>query len=1465
MAALQSHCFIVTTFDHEMVNCIRSPTLSLVSKASHGLVQTPSTLSAGASLAAEQLGRVKGNNPDSDRNPFQKSFTLHLSLNPTLSFVARLSYEHQFSSIMFTPDASGHTHSLRSKRTRQAAGNEDSLKLPQAKRKRSALRRDTFEPLTDTSINELARREKADTKTNGHVETARPKSVAAQSKELSFRGPKNDRRADRERATTVLTTNDFYTVSELPSLPQQVRDLDKHNKTYSCVFSVEHGYALVVSHTDAIIWPYHSSASVPSSRDVITVPLSFLQTSENDPLPLATFTARAANGEPGLLVVSAKWGTVVYWDALTSASTTTPGRTTNGVHGSVPSLGGEIVTDLVNAEPSGFILTFSHGRVAHVSIRDQLGRPSIGVQFLRKPPSSSLLGGIGGSVRNLVGWDRRKGTPFAKAGAATKGQRDVVIMTDDAEVEVWDTNHGVGHTLNLHQKALEEIKDALKPQLSPEKTIQQYNIKIHDFELPRAGNEVMHGDEASSVAVLMLLSLSEPAGTRFYLLDLVITSEETIVRVVHPINCFSPKVAVSGSWRPRLLVVKTSAFIVFETAVVLFSLTKIHESPSSQLLMERHALPTPFQDVIRLDGEKSYTFVGYSAEDDGKDASCLLATSKKRLLRILSHKNDAEIDVDDYSSKISAKTRIEQAIRYGVRKDNPLDLNDTSTRNFSPDEIEEAVLDISDEIVRSKWKYLSPSGASISKHLSERADALSSLIHHLTKFYPGKTTEPCRDQLMWDAEKVAAAQAIWKTQENIWRRYPQADREMPHVEFSLRALHESRQEYPDEEKGQTDRVRYWMLNSVYQCQNLLVEIVDCIKELPDFDITDPRIYGEFLLETVDIWCAAYAAVFKFREDNATWYGFGDKRLHDGVFYDGYNTQSGRPWTSNVQPNQYAWQLLDHVCSYLSEWYDYDADSAKSKKKQMPLSSDGVVHDAPPRTLINDLIAKLPKQCDFYTRVTTEEFLWAANEEGQEYDDRGESKKAMDRIMIERRPRLVEAVNRISVFNMEGAIELAERLHEPHLLVDLNSDFLHNLNKEALAKPEAAEKIEKKIKEVQDHIETYYGIFKHDWAFANFTRKLENGELGTLFKEVQDNEKKQAYLTKFIRKANKAGQQLGKIGWINDVLGERDFGHAEKTLIRVANDEKGDLSHKKTELSLAKLVSMAAIEESNNGGTRTLPDSVLAYDNELQIVELQEDVTKHVKLFVGNAIDEKAEEELAIDTFSAKSVAKAPGLKRLLRSAIVSIVAKQPLSTESLVDFLTLAETDQHEGESDEDPGVLGNEFALALKLVDLTELPNVNKIALRHVIWRRAMIRDDWTVLNDSSGKSDAEVESTLHQTAIFRTLMYLGEEAANSLGDSGPAAVAAHFSAQVSSPAEILAEGPFAMVLQRRFEGADKDKEAVRKDLDKEQEQLRKYVETAQLDVHFGGLVNDARGLIRQSLDNAGESAAAADGDWEQ
>lgn len=345
---------------------------------------------------------------------------------------------------MFSSDTANHTHSLRPKRSRQAAGTDDSLKLPQAKRKRSALRRDTFEPLTESSLNEIARRDAADLQVNGHAPPA--KASPEHSVNLSIRGgKKSDKRPERGSGALTLASNDFYTVSQLPSLPDPIRN--RPTIPYTCLLSPEYGYALALTHTDGILWPYNSSASSPSSKDVVSFKLPLPPSSATDPLPLATFTARSASGEPGILVVSPKWGKVLYWETVTSASTFIPGQSSAGVQGTIPGLfSGETVQALTNAEPAGFILTFNHGRVAHLTVRDPMGRPAIGVNFLRKSSGTSA-GGIFGSIRNVFGGNARKGTPMVRSASAAKGQRDIVILTDDAEFELWRTTAGADQSL----------------------------------------------------------------------------------------------------------------------------------------------------------------------------------------------------------------------------------------------------------------------------------------------------------------------------------------------------------------------------------------------------------------------------------------------------------------------------------------------------------------------------------------------------------------------------------------------------------------------------------------------------------------------------------------------------------------------------------------------------------------------------------------------------------------------------------------------------------------------------------------------------------------------------------------------------------------------------------------------------------------------------------------------------------
>ncbi len=111
---------------------------------------------------------------------------------------------------MFTTEGPppSHGHSLRPKRSRRA-GSDDSIKLPRAKRRRSALRRDTFEPLSDLSPNEVAASANANVGINGHASEDKSEQDGAFSaaKELTLRSAKKaEKRTERGSGTMTLVS-----------------------------------------------------------------------------------------------------------------------------------------------------------------------------------------------------------------------------------------------------------------------------------------------------------------------------------------------------------------------------------------------------------------------------------------------------------------------------------------------------------------------------------------------------------------------------------------------------------------------------------------------------------------------------------------------------------------------------------------------------------------------------------------------------------------------------------------------------------------------------------------------------------------------------------------------------------------------------------------------------------------------------------------------------------------------------------------------------------------------------------------------------------------------------------------------------------------------------------------------------------------------------------------------------------
>ena len=1194
-----------------------------------------------------------------------------------------------------------------------------------------------------------------------------------------------------------------------------------------------------MTHSEALIWPYNSSLTSPATKDLISFKLPIPLATSSDPVPIATFTSKSAGGEPGLVVVVPKNGRIIYWEAIGNATSFVPGQTSSGVQGTVPGMFvGEAVQEILNAEPAGFILTLSHGRVAHLTVRDQVGRPGIGIQFLRKT-NTGQGGSLLGTIRNVFGGDRRKSIAVVKAGRSSKGQRDVVIATEDGDLEFWDTHIGVANNLVRQVNIKEEVLKALVHDL-PEGLSKSLHFKILDFEFgfgisdKESWDLVRHGDGA--VSIFLLAALTREGGSTYYIIETVVSGAQAQVEVVHRIKCYTTSGSESSKWRPRICMPQPGqiAFVVFGTAVVLFSLAGLEESPSCQLLMERQGLPDPFQDCVKFQEDTIYQVLGYAVEDRdalNKHAACVVSVQGFGIVRFISTIPEGDVN-DPEGFKITPKSKIEQAVFFGTSRQNPLDLTSTAGQDFSIAEIEEATLEISREILRSTSKYLPKLTPSLDHQMKLRAKALNDLISHVQKRY-GMLSRPARWELLTAAEKLAAAQALWKVQEEIQKRQMK-DKQDTLLQHVLAYVAEDRKTKPDSLKGETDRVRHWFINDPLKLQHLMIMMVHAFDEFSFDDITDPRIIADYYCEAQELWIAAHDTVFRFREDNAPLYGLGDEVIKDGILTTGYR---GLPsfWTSVTDALHFAELLVLKTCDFLSEWWKPSNESRAQN---------------PARKLIVHLAQHLPHQAELFSRLVTEDALSrielnadAESKLGEEDPETIEGDKTL---------RLQAILAGISQFDtMPGAIEIAEKLGDTGALVALNLEYIKTLAKQAetLAKETGANnpgviQIRQKIEDVQNHVETYFDKFGGQWAASHYTNLISCGELGQILAEAQENDRKQEFVTDFLQNE----PAYSKISWINDVIGKRDFRHATNTLDYIAEVQEADLWSKKTELCLAKLSGLACLEES--GASLDSTHGLGRLDDALTLLDIQDRLRQHIVPAIGPAIDAEAEAEITLDTFGKIIVGDKPTVSRdLLHDGLSLLMAQQVMLPEQLIDVFTLMDPREYEGREDEDPNVLNHEFFFALKVVELLDGQRSPSSldAIRRVIWRRAMIRDDWILLNETGSKSDEQVSSEMHQSAIFHTLFDCFQDV---MGTNKSIA-------RLFSPTEILSASLFPDELRMRFE--ENVREMVESELKAEQEKLRHFVEKGQLQYRFEGMVSDAERMVRQQADNAGDVMAEA------
>ncbi|EAQ84632.1 hypothetical protein CHGG_08646 [Chaetomium globosum CBS 148.51] len=1357
----------------------------------------------------------------------------------------------------------GPAKGTRSSRRRQRTS-DPSAQQPKAKRQRV--------PLAETaSVNPDAQPDLYEVKPDkiGAHATKRDgiENAGAQRRELSVRSkkPKPGERAAKGDGSIVLTTNNAFTVSKLPALPDRLRT-DAQSKTDSLVLSKggmfrgqallnsskdrQHGavysstgYALSLTHNHVFVWPYTSTTSSP---ETFTFTIPYPSKHASDPLPLASLvTASASSDEPGLVVIIPTSGKVAYWESISSAATADFIRQQRtGVEDSISGMySGEHVTQIVDAGSAGFILVFSTGRMAYMSVRDAHGRPGITAQFLRSGLGGNALGFFG-TIRHALSSAAFRGEiAAARTSHGSKvGERIVVAATSKGRLHSWKIHRGGHHELVSDSDIRERLVEAIYEADPAVSNFSPDSFEVLDFTLVPRGlaqkyinasclSEALAHEEESLQHALLLASFSKQHRSRYSLVEVVISPEGPRIGMVRPVTSYNSPVRFGAAEKPRIYLPRPAlvAFLVFDRAVVVSSMVAPPDSPDAQLQEDSHMLPHTFEDVVDFRDEETLQVVGSGieeptggghAQDDArphrhrtKNPTVVLLLQGVGAVRI------AVSDIDRFASEtppeVTAKSKLEQAVFFGVKDDNPLVFQGRRELPFSSEEIGNAAIELSHEIVSSKTPFIANLPASLENNMKSRVVYLDGLVAYLNSLDVdlGMRT---RWMLLYNAEKMAVATWIWQKHEQFLAERPKGDKKTLISETAV-YINEHQKTELNPAVGQVDPVRHWFINDVWRLDIFVAWAYQIIKYHFTERLADEAGINRLVWEAVTINNGALFEARQFRLNRARQYGVNPRDIAGG-------NAIPEPWTATF----FITNNLKRLVEFCYQWLERCSDP----------SPDNTPVDS---RLLESTRHLLPSLTSQYLTSLAEFSSWAALSDDAQAQERG---KAYQQIYQDD---VYTKILRLKDFNLwEEAIELAKEYKAFDSLAEVVVQQILSLTQSAMEGNTTDSAAQEKLalaKLKQQKMGRLFDDYEEGFAFRAYEVLLENSGVEAVLDFPYD---RNGYATKFLR----TKPELAKISWINDVEREKDIDHAAETLLDLGLTREQQVWNKKIELSLGKLALLAEEAEPVNDGVSSAPSdnegrngvNLEKIDHALELIKIQDALYSQILPTIQEGVDESAEVELAVKEHGVLIPKRQKALHQVFDDSMSRLLRHEALQPHTLIDLLTLASLPSNHYDT------IGDQFYLALKVAQYG-LKGEERLDAERLIWRRCFIRDDWQQVNQTNEKGDLDQLATVGETAAYHTLFAVVDEQ-HSHSKFHP----------FVKPSDAL--GVFTESLDRRFESMDdgfrgKLLDAMRWD----DKQLRTAIDKAQLDAWYRTTRECAEKTVAVTYDRltAAKKAAAA------
>jgi nuclear pore complex protein Nup133 len=1084
----------------------------------------------------------------------------------------------------------------------------------------------------------------------------------------------------------------------------------------------------------ALVWDYAAASGVSK---ILALPLP-PALKNADPLPLGQIVRNGPTNDFGVVAVAPSTGKIVFWENIDSAETRSLfTQRKQGLEGALRIYSGERITDIVDVDHAGYILVLSSGRLAQLTLRDAQGRPSIATNVLNSPSgsSSSLF-----SLKGLLGGAIRKTIASVKAHPSeSKGQMEVIAATKHGLFELWDLTWSgqqiFKREIDAREKILATVQQGSVPEIRGQQEVQILDFAIRD-----------RSSAPGVTDVLVLVALFGRNMLDHFLLEVDITEDSATVSLAIPLSNYCPAELPKEPTGALLLPDPGhTALVQFPDAVVVASLVQPEDGPEAQLVADSGVPVLPYQDCIYFKLDAHVRSVGHALEPAGRKnqtSSAIVFIQDFGIIQISAYSGETKV-----RSKVSARSKLQQATFFSTVPGTILDFATKGRYSFSQAEVETAAIKISTGVLSSAFEQLEGNSLMLEDQLRKRALALQTLNTHLRTQFPDLSFSG-RWQLLWHAEKLAAAINIWEWYQRQLRKqetHPDLYPEKNILGDIVKALHEKFKTPIDETKGEKDPVRQFFLKDIDSLDILLPWTWNYFRLFyiaPDSKKSITSIMQR-LREADEVVLTAFETAFSFRKENIEQYGLEAKSLdNDGILRpgQGYDKLPQNIWTSTHNLTASLRSIVDAGRKYSEECYE--------KREEEVAAQEVAQHN--------------PRLVRISCQTHIERFRWALDQSDEKKRSTGMSLREEWNNNV--RPKQIYHLAGIGLAT-EG-MNLAEHYHDMPTLVDLiweETLYLEEAKAEVSSKMIETE-ISLKLHRIKDRVAACFKRYNDGFADAYFSKYIIMGQSGLLLKRArEEDENYQKSLSTFLS----ADPSRSRLSWINNICGDRSYSMAAKDLQTATQQEPNSWCNT-VELSIAKLSALAQqerdTEELDSEPASTTRHAklekvvqkgqLLQYqiENDLEVASIQAELYAYVHPTIVAAMDNDSAVQLLMTEHGQGRLSERPSLQHLLQQGFEQLVQHQVLEPCLFIDVLTLMTyNDATEAGAD-----AWNPFALALRFLAMNNLQRTVGKGLPGLIWKRILLQDDWAEIDRTQNLSSEAMTEYLGQTIAGSTVRAL-------------------------------------------------------------------------------------------------------------